>query len=521
VLGPTASASATTVESRRRQSATSWWLAYGLCIFATLVVAAIAVATTAQPFSLALVIMVLGAIVALVRPVAGVYLVALFAMVGDTVASGWYPFTWNFSSRESILFISDGITMSPLDLYVAALFAGWILQMLARRDWHIVRAKLFWPVMVFGAFMVFGFVHGVVLKGGGDRNAAVWEFRPMIYLIVLYLLVTNIFTNRAQYRRLLWFLMTAVCINGVLALVYYYSLDPATFDEMESLVQHGATLPMNAMILLIIGARLFRVRSLAFRWLLPVMAIPVVIVYVLSQRRAAIVALVGGLIVAFAVLNWTNRKLFWRITPVVVVLAVGYVGAFWNSTSTAGFPAQAVKSVVAPDSLSERNQGSDQYRAIENLDVVFTIKASPVLGLGFGQRFYKPYPLPAIASFLLEDFKPHNSILWIWIKAGIGGFIAMLFLFGSSLRDGARSILDAAKQDNTYAAFTMMSVAYVLMVAIFSYVDIAWDAQNMVMLAFILGQIGSVSQFPVAEPDAPEPTAPAVKPLRALAPTAF
>jgi hypothetical protein len=462
--------------------------------------------------------MVLGAIVALVRPVAGVYLVALFATVGDIVASNWYPFTWNFSSRESILFISDGITLSPLDLYVAALFAGWILQMLARRDWHVVRPKLFWPVMVFGAFMIVGFVHGVLLKGG-DRNAAVWEFRPMIYLIVLYLLVTNIFTSRAQYRRLVWFLMTAVCINGILAFIYYLSLDPAAFDEMESLVQHPATVPMNAMILLIIGVRLFKVRSLALRWLLPIMAIPVVIVYVLSQRRAAIVALVGGLVIAFAVLNWTNRKLFWKITPVVVVLLVGYVGAFWNSTGTAGFPAQAIKSVVAPDSVSERNQGSDQYRKIENLDVVFTIKASPVLGLGFGQRFYKPYPLPAISSFLLEDFKPHNSILWIWIKAGIGGFIAMLFLFGSSLRDGARSILEAAKQDNTYAAFTMMSVAYVLMVAIFSYVDIAWDPQNMVMLAFLLGQIGSVSQFPVAE--APAVAAPSIKPVRALAPTAF
>ena len=73
--------------------------------------------------------------------------------------------------------------------------------------------------------------------------------------------------------------------------------------------------------------------------------------------------------------------------------------------------------------------------------------------------------------------------------------------------------------EDTYAVFTMMSVAYVLMVAIFSYVDIAWDPQNMVMLAFILGQIGSVSQFPVAE--SPEVAAPSTKPVRALAPTGF
>ena len=82
-------------------------------------------------------------------------------------------------------------------------------------------------------------------------------------------------------------------------------------------------------------------------------------------------------------------------------------------------------------------------------------------------RHYKDQDAFDPRGDLLEDLKPHNSILYIWIKAGIGGFIAMLFMFGASLRDGARAILDAGKQDNTYAAFTMMSVAYVLMVAIY------------------------------------------------------
>ena len=70
-----------------------------------------------------------------------------------------------------------------------------------------MHAKLFWPVMVFGAFMFLGFVNGVLVKGG-DRNAAVWEFRPMLYLLVLYVLVTNIFTSRAPVGAgRLWFLI--------------------------------------------------------------------------------------------------------------------------------------------------------------------------------------------------------------------------------------------------------------------------------------------------------------------------
>ena len=84
-------------------------------------------------------------------------------------------------------------------------------------------------------------------------------------------------------------------------------------------------------------------------------------------------ALVGGLVIAFAVLNWTNRSCSGR-SPRWSSYSPWSVGAFWNSTSSAGFPAQAVKSVVAPS--SERDQ-ADQYRAIENLDVVFTVKASP------------------------------------------------------------------------------------------------------------------------------------------------
>ena len=61
---------------------------------------------------------------------------------------------------------------------------------------------LFWPVLVFTGFVVFGLVRGQVL-GGGDTRIAIFEARPLLYLPLVYILVTNLLTTRRQYQRLL------------------------------------------------------------------------------------------------------------------------------------------------------------------------------------------------------------------------------------------------------------------------------------------------------------------------------
>jgi len=377
--------------------------------------------------------------------------------------------------------------------------------------------------MVFTGFLLLGFVNGYA--HGGDHAAAVWELRNLMILPVLYVVLTNLFTRRQQYQRLFWLVMIATFINSIIALLYQRTLTAAELDSMESLVAHGATLPMNAMIVLIAAAYLFKSESLARRLLLPLMAIPVVIVFLISERRAAVVALVGGLMLLGIMVFWTNRKVFMKVAPLVLIAGVLYTAAFWNdSTSTAGFPAQAIKSVIAPDQVSERNQSSDVYRVVERIDIVATINSNPILGIGFGKPFLRPIPLPEINPFFLEDFMPHNSILWIWMKAGIGGFIAMLFLFGTAMRTGARAALRQRTGD--YAAITFTSTAIVLMYAVFSYVDISWDPQNMVLLTVAIAQISHAVQRTrppepaddaAAEPELADEAVPAPPGLSALA----
>ncbi|MBK9972935.1 MAG: O-antigen ligase domain-containing protein, partial [Acidimicrobiaceae bacterium] len=172
---------------------------------------------------------------------------------------------------------------------------------------------------------------------------------------------------------------------------------------------------------------------------------------------------------------------FLVIAPVLLLLGVGYTAAFWNSTSSAGFPAQAVKSVISSTEPTEKDRSSDQYRDMENFDINYTIRSAPVLGIGFGQKFYRPIPLPDISFFEFYEYIPHNSILWVWIKTGFGGFLSMLMMLGLAVRVGARNLVNA--RDHTDAAFALVGVAFVFMFAVFAYVDIAWNSQNMVLLA--------------------------------------
>jgi O-antigen ligase len=96
---------------------------------------------------------------------------------------------------------------------------------------------------------------------------------------------------------------------------------------------------------------------------------------------------------------------------------------------------------------------------------------------------------------------PHNSVLWIWLKMGYLGFVAMLFLIARAVQHGARSVLRIASPDRAAVAFG--ALAYVVMYMIYAYVDIAWDIRSMVFLAVAFA-ICADAGSPATPPEAPE-----------------
>jgi len=99
------------------------------------------------------------------KPRYGVYTIIFFALMSDTRISWWLPFTKNFSSQESLLYLNDSLSFSPQEIFIVLTAVVWIMQMLIRREYKIHTTGLFWPVMIFTLFVVFGLLYGIGTGG--------------------------------------------------------------------------------------------------------------------------------------------------------------------------------------------------------------------------------------------------------------------------------------------------------------------------------------------------------------------
>jgi O-antigen ligase len=290
--------------------------------------------------------------------------------------------------------------------------------------------------------------------------------------------------------------LAGVTVQAALTIEHFSRLAPSELGNVDALTEHPAVVSRMLMIVMLVSLTLFAPRTGWLRLATLCAAVPTTFVFVTAERRSGIAALAaGGLLVAVSLL-WHRRRLFFLVVPALSLVLVAYVAAFWNAHGPAAFPAQAVKTVVAPNAASADNLNSDVYRILETYNLVYTIRALPLQGLGFGQLFFRPLPLPDISVFELNGYISHNAILWIWVKTGIGGFAAMFYIF-------AKSLLHAAERIRTtpLGIDLVMSVAaasFVVMFAVYSYVDVSWDPRNCIFLGLALAMC--VRPFPRARP---------------------
>ena len=483
-----ASPTVISVQTVRRQRSFVW--ALGSCL--VVIVSAILV-LFGQSYSLAgsiAIFVLIGAIVAAtIRPILGVYAIVFLALIGDNVTSPWLLFSWNFSSRATSVYLNDKLFVSPLEVLVGATLVCWLLS---DRPSRFVTGTVFWAIAVFTGFVAFGFVRGIV--AGGDIRISFFEGRAMFMILPVYTLIVNLF-DAAALKRLLWTALIAIFAQVIVSLHYLESLTSLERVGLESLGEHSMAVLWNVIIVVAVALIMFSVSSGWSRALSLVVCVPVIIAYLAAERRAAVVALVLALALLVLAMLWCDRRKFFIVAPIVALVLAGYTAAFWNTTSGAGFPAQAIKTVVAGDQVSEADRGSNLYREIETFDLNYTIRASPVLGLGFGHEFYRPVALPDISSFVFNRYIPHNTILWIWIKTGFLGFVSMFVMFAVGIRAGARTFV--SHSHDLTGVVALVGTAYVLMYAVYAFVDIAWDARSMVFLALSFALCSQYEREPV------------------------
>jgi len=458
-----------------------------------------------------------GVAVIFYRPRYGLYVVIFLVLVGDNYLTPWFPFTKNFSSHESLLYLHDALIISPLESYFAFIFISWLGRGAMQRRMKFYFSELFIPALVFLGFIFFGLFYGIYT--GGNLNIALWESRPIFYLIAMFFLTSNLIETRKQASNLFWASMLALFVEGLIGSYYFLVTLRASLNGVEAITDHAAAIHMNTLFVFTAAVWLYKASS-AKRFILPWMIPPVFLTYLATQRRAAFLTLAIALVLMAILLFLENRRAFWLIVPPLAVVGALYIVVFWNAGGALGLPAQAVKSVVATDQADAADQSSNLYRQIENVNTGFTIHQRPFTGIGFGQKFYVIVPLPDISFFEWWQYFPHNSIIWIWLKMGVGGFVAMLFFVGSAIMVGVRALWRMPRDDLSAMAAT--AVLYIVMHFIYAYADISWDTQSMVYVGMMIGLLGALEHItsqPVPQPPTrwpwqskPEP-APEIRPF--------
>lgn len=481
--------------SARRSRATATWAVWFVGVVGiTAVLALFLLQFGATPAIIGWLLYLIGIAAIIYQPRYGIYLMIFFVLAGDAVIMAWYPFGKNFSSIESLFYVHNALIISPLESYLILTFISWLGRAAVQRRLKIHTGLLFWSALLLLAFAIFGLLYGI--GTGGSINIALWEARAIFYLPLFILLTNNLFTERKQVSQLMWIIMLALFIEGLIGSYVYFVILNRNLGLVDGITEHGAAIHMNTLFVFALTVWLYK-GSWSKRILLPLMSIPVLFSYLASQRRASFIVLIIAIGLMVLLLYRESRKLFWVLMPTLALGGLLYLAVFWNNTGSIGLPAQAIKSIIAEDQASVKDRSSNIYRDNENLNASYTIHQQPLTGVGFGQPFYVLIELPDISSFIFWEYVTHNSIAWIWMKTGVGGFLALLFFIGTAVMTGIQVLWRMPRDD--MSAITVTAILYIIMHFIYAYADMSWDAPNMAYVGVMAGLISSLERI-VAKP---------------------
>ena len=385
----------------------------------------------------------------------------------------------------------EGLIERPIGfLFLFTLFML-VCHRLINRQKTLEGGALLLPFLLFLLCVAGGVLHG--LASGGDLKIIVVEVRPLWYLFISYLLAYNLVTRIRHIRSFFWIVILSAGIKGLQGVYIYSVVLHGNLTGVDIIMSHEESFFFASLLILTILLCLhyqYRPQLYAALLVLPF----VVIALVANQRRADYIALALAVPVAWLLIFRIKRharKQLLVIMLISTVLSVGYVAAFSHSGTGFGQPAHAIVSVFSPDNTDTRNTDSNLYRTVENNDLIYNVKQSPVFGLGFGKPYFQPIPLTSVAPTVFvvdpnDRYVPHNNIYWIWMRLGTVGFFAFWYLLGAMIVRG--SIIARRLRDPYLQLVAIYVVAVIFIEVAVAFADYQlFHYRNVIYVGLLVG----------------------------------
>ncbi|MBX3190073.1 MAG: O-antigen ligase family protein [Labilithrix sp.] len=306
-----------------------------------------------------------------------------------------------------------------------------------------------------------------IVRGGGVEPA----FRQTIHLMqlplvgLLFLYALRVPEDLASVGTA--YVAAAVTRSLLVTYVYFGVCVPQGITSLpgkpEWCTNHSDTvLFVTALMILLAHALEQRTSKVILRSL--AVAVPILLGIVLNNRRLAFVSAAAAPIVIYLAMKPSRRKR--RLTAALVVLVplvIGYVlvGSEINSPSPLLKPAKLVVSVM------DQKDNSSISRDIENENLIYTLRQSPIVMSGFGHEYqYSPNNPPVDLGDLFKNYRliAHNGVLWIWSLAGVVGFSLLWTIYpmaGTLALRGYRAAQSPLERSSALASLGAMVVCVV------------------------------------------------------------
>lgn len=431
---------------------------------------------------------------------------SLYLFIFTVLLFDQYPIPRFESFTHDVRFFSNIKEISYVPFFEAGMISPFEIHLLFITLALFVHASIkknfiYKPITVWAAFLIFficltaGFLNG--LRGGGDLLVALWEVRALIYLCLMYVIVSQIVDTKKQIYTLFWVIIVGITFKALQGVERFIDLGFTT-GGFDVLTNHEDPVFMVTLFILFLGFILYKTGKKQRNWIL-FFSLFLLFGFYVAQRRATYASLMVSVTAFIIILPFIKQIQFMKyFLPALIVLGV-YGASFWNASGTYARPVQMIKSGFVEPELETnfRDYSSNLYRDLENYNLAQTVVNNPVVGTGFGKRYDQPIPLVEI-RYSLRDYIPHNQIYWIIVKLGSVGFFAFWYFFNCYVAKGTQIFYRL--NDPYLKVITLVIVIAVINQLVVSFFDLQLTYyRSMIYLGCLMGLLPVINELELTE----------------------